>query len=70
MFRFTQEPSSGSYFVLSYNYTYGSIVLVVSGQCYGGILACCTSVCYTVEEGTVPSSTVYRTLAQQAGMPP
>jgi len=26
---------------------------------------------YTVEEGTaVPSSTVYRTLAQQAGMPP
>jgi len=29
-----------------------------------------TSVLYTVEEGTVPSSTVYSTLAQQAGMPP
>jgi hypothetical protein len=30
MFRFTQEPSSGSYFVLSYNYNLGSFVLVVS----------------------------------------
>ena len=29
MFRFAQEPSSGSYFVLSKNYIYGSIVLVV-----------------------------------------
>ena len=30
-----------------------------------------SSVLYTVEEGTeVPSSTVYSTLAQQAGMPP
>ena len=30
MFRFTQEPSSGSYFVLSQNYNYDSIVLVVN----------------------------------------
>ena len=30
MFRFTQEPSSGSYFVLSLNYDYGYTVLVVT----------------------------------------
>jgi len=30
MFRFTQEPSSGSYFVPSENYNYDSIVLVVN----------------------------------------
>ena len=30
MFRFTQEPSSGSYFVLSKSYNYDSIVLVVN----------------------------------------
>ena len=27
MFQFTQEPSSGSYFVFSWNYNYDSIVL-------------------------------------------
>ena len=30
MFRFTQETSSGSYFVLSSNYNYESVVLVVN----------------------------------------
>ena len=30
MFRFTQDPSSRSYFVLSQNYNYGSIVLVIN----------------------------------------
>jgi len=30
MFRFTQEPSSGSHFVLSQNYSYDSIVLFVN----------------------------------------
>jgi hypothetical protein len=30
MFRFTQEPSSGSCFVLSWNYNYDSIVLIVN----------------------------------------
>ena len=30
MFRFTQEPSSGNYFVLSQNYNYDSVVLVVN----------------------------------------
>ena len=30
MFRFTQDPSSGSYFVLSQNYNYSSIVFVVN----------------------------------------
>jgi len=30
MFQFMQEPSSGGYFMLSENYNYGSIVLIVN----------------------------------------
>ena len=37
-------------------------------QCYGGISVCCAGVRFTVEPGT--GSTVNRTPAQQADIPP
>ena len=40
MFRFTQEPSSGSNFVLSYNYSYDSVVLVVNDARLHNRLVC------------------------------
>ena len=38
-------------------------------QCYGGILACCIGLRFTVETG-VPVTAVNRTPTQQADMPP
>jgi hypothetical protein len=50
MFRLTQEPSSGSYFVLSLNYNYDSIVLVVNDvvnvmAAYQPVVHACTTIC-------------------------
>ena len=35
---------------------------LVRGQCYGGISACCASVRYTVEEGTLTTSLTTSTI--------
>jgi hypothetical protein len=56
MFRFTQEPSSGSYFVLSENYNYDSIVIVVNDvvnvmAAYQPVVQACGTVCFdTIDE--------------------
>jgi hypothetical protein len=66
MFQFMQEPSSGSYFVLNKNYIYDSILLIINDVV--NVMVAYQPVCvwYIVE---VEVGTVYRTLAQQAGMP-
>ena len=62
MFRFTQEPSSGSYFVLSYNYNYDSIVLVLNDvvivmAAYQPVVQAC-GIRYTVYGDLVPPTPV------------
>jgi hypothetical protein len=73
MFRFTQEPSSGSRPVLSQNYKYGFSVLVSMEAvnvmvAYQPVVQACGSQWRQFLPDTV--STVNRTPSQQADMPP